>query len=414
MNDRIPSNMTMGKSSRPGIFYSLRSKMLFYFMFLFIVILLVMKIVEIYGIPFTRIQGEYKIRRSEVLMNLNLMADLKKERIVRWLKKRRDDARVIARSPLIQTHIVKINQVMHDFESEGGDKQTIPDYIQKENYQDLIEHFNLIINSYGVYHNIQVVELHGSNIIVSTDSNYLGSSIVLSDAIRKKLADNEVSMNFIVDPQTKDLDLYIYHSILETGDKTIPGEKNAFILVLHVHTEDLFIPMLYSGAGLGKTGEIVLVNKEVKIITPLKHALPDGQIAKPLEYRINAKPALLASRGEEGLIITKDYRGEPVLAAFRYIPITSEDGWGMVVKQDMTEIFRPIRQSIIFTSIIGLFGIIFVLITVYTVAENLSRPIRKLSATAKTIEAGDLLIAMGTREQLAALEEICQRCKPDE
>ena len=32
----------------------------------------------------------------------------------------------------------------------------------------------------------------------------------------------------------------------------------------------------------------------------------------------------------------------------------------------------------------------------------------------ETVGAGDILIAMGTREQLASLEEICQRCKPNE
>ena len=32
----------------------------------------------------------------------------------------------------------------------------------------------------------------------------------------------------------------------------------------------------------------------------------------------------------------------------------------------------------------------------------------------ETIQAGDMLITLGTREQLAALEEICERCKTDE
>ena len=32
----------------------------------------------------------------------------------------------------------------------------------------------------------------------------------------------------------------------------------------------------------------------------------------------------------------------------------------------------------------------------------------------ETIQGGDILITLGTREQLAAVEEICERCEPDE
>lgn len=32
----------------------------------------------------------------------------------------------------------------------------------------------------------------------------------------------------------------------------------------------------------------------------------------------------------------------------------------------------------------------------------------------ETIQAGDTLITLGTREQLTALEKICERCKTDE
>jgi len=57
--------------------------------------------------------------------------------------------------------------------------------------------------------------------------------------------------------------------------------------------------MLHTGEGLGRTGEALLVNRNVRILTSLKHPLSDGTTGKPLEYEIRAEPAMLAAGGKE-------------------------------------------------------------------------------------------------------------------
>src|SRR5260221_411894 len=58
-------------------------------------------------------------------------------------------------------------------------------------------------------------------------------------------------------------------------------------------------------------------------------------------------PMTRALRGETGTAITRDYRGQNVVAA--YGPIGSL-GLGMVVKVDAAEVFRPIRQQLEFAA----------------------------------------------------------------
>ena len=81
--------------------------------------------------------------------------------------------------------------------------------------------------------------------------------------------------------------------------------------------------MLLAGEAMGTSGETVLVNQDSKIIAPLKYPLPDGSQAIPLSFRIESLPATLAAAGTDGIIESDDYRGIPVLAAFRHIRIAS-------------------------------------------------------------------------------------------
>ena len=161
----------------------------------------------------------------------------------------------------------------------------------------------------------------------------------------------------------------------------------AAVLVLEVLADDIIGPMLHTGEGLGESGEALLVNQDAVILTSLKHDLPNGSRAVPLEYRIKAKPALLVAKGQEGIIESEDYRGEPVLAAYRHFEGL---GWGMVVKRDKAELFAPIRQSAAYSWSIALGGVVAVLLLTVFVSRKVTRPILSLSDAAERVSNGDL------------------------
>jgi len=96
--------------------------------------------------------------------------------------------------------------------------------------------------------------------------------------------------------------------------------------------------------GMGATGDMGLcVRREEQLqcfpqrLNPKVFSIPLVNIAgEPL-------PATRALRGETGVIITRDYRAQNVVAAFGPV-----GGWGlgMVVKIDAAEIFQPIREQL--------------------------------------------------------------------
>ena len=100
--------------NKKRFFISIRSKMLLYFGFAFTTILVMYTLSEIYGIPFTRFVGKYKEQQSEVFKNLSTVADMKKERLMHWLKERRGDTRVLSRSIAIKTHIESLMPIIKE------------------------------------------------------------------------------------------------------------------------------------------------------------------------------------------------------------------------------------------------------------------------------------------------------------
>ena len=77
--EKIMSNRTIFKGIydylRKGSSPNLRWKMLIYFGLMFVSMLILLNLIELYGIPFTKIKGEYVEQQQEIFNNLNLVAD---------------------------------------------------------------------------------------------------------------------------------------------------------------------------------------------------------------------------------------------------------------------------------------------------------------------------------------------------
>ena len=399
-------------------FFGLRSKMLIYFGVLFALAIVVLKWAEFYGIPFTAFHGEYRIWRSEVFKGLNLVADLKKERLLRWIEERRDDASILAESRILCSQVAELSAIVKSLSenrrlsgakpvskpgSWTGSEENVASGIKsnelwavvkrEKTYQRLIQHLSLVKGGHGIYEKIKIADANGT-IIASTRDTDLGV-----DISRENIFTNALNPNYSeaigiekVPYSRGKFALFISRAIKAVGEVNSadrPDEALA-VLIMHINPEDLIKPMLHIGEGLGETGEALLVNQDMEIITSLKHSLVDGTTAHPLEYQIKATPVVFAAFGEEGITAARDYRGISVLAAFRHIRISPELGWGIVLKRDEAEVFGPLRRSTFYGFLVGLIGILSVLGLAYIIAAGLSRPIRFLNRAVQRVESGDL------------------------
>lgn len=342
-----------GRGPRRGVFRSIRTKLIVSFSLVFVAIHTIAELAGIMGVPFTPYPGRQRQQRVEAFGSLNLIADLKKDRLLRWIEERRNDGHVFANNDLTETNTGLLRATMRQFAAEGREGAELWALMrEEESYRILLEFLDTVRSTYGTYNRIQIADAETGAILVSTDNADLGANVSHQPFFSEVLKIDYVS-HITMGPSQRPA-LYFGHAI-----KDKEGGVSA-ALVMEVNADKVIKPMLHTGEDLGEKGEALLVNQDVRILTSLKHPLADGSTARPLEYQITAQPAVLAARGEEGIIESEDYRGEPVLAAHRHIRVSSERGWGMVVKQDEAELFAPLRQDAIYTFWIGLSGIVAV------------------------------------------------------
>ena len=379
-------------SAEKGIFFSLRSKMLIYFGLLVVLTIAALKWMELYGIPLTSFGGEYKTWQSEEFKQLSLVADLKKERLLHWIDERKGDTKAVADNMLLGSQVALLHSIIQEHIDSGMDDEELWMMTQNERtYQSVVQFLDLIRTAYyGRYEHIRIADAETGIIMVATRSIDLGHNVSEESFFTEALRFDGSCVNIGKCPQTGKIELSISQVIKVAGLDSSSADRNHAVVMMHIDPSDFIIPMLHTGEALGETGEALLVNQKMKILTSLKHPLPDGSEAQLMEHQINTKPAGFAVAGKEGIVATQDYRGIPVLAAYRHIIISPERRWGMVIKQDQAEVFAPLRRSLFYSLMVGIVGVVAVLCLVYVIASRLSRPLRTLSQTAHQIGSGDL------------------------
>lgn len=182
--------------------------------------------------------------------------------------------------------------------------------------------------------------------------------------------------------------------------------KDKFVgfVVFRVDMKQLFT-IVQNMTGLGMTGETVIGKKTDDHILFLCQVRSDKAVS-PNKTVICGDmagiPIRQATSGHDGLGISVDYRGVPVVAAWRYLPTLD---WGIVTKIDVAEIMEPVailQRTFIYFGIITL---LFVTMAGVLIAKSLSEPIQELTEVANDIARGNLdnKIEIYTNDEVGSL-----------
>ncbi|MBU5612438.1 response regulator [Geomonas azotofigens] len=229
-------------------------------------------------------------------------------------------------------------------------------------------------------------------ILLSTDQGRRGSRIARPEMVATALND---SAPVIGDAYLLGTEVNASLDIAAPVKRVGAGGMKAAVVVRY-NLRKLLLGMLENSTGMGKTGEVVLVDRNVRPLIELR-GVPNAV----LKVKLTGKPALLAAGGQSGIAQTTDYRGVSVLSAYSHIPRT---GWGLVCKQDAGEVFAPIRQALFFTY--GMAALISILAWFFALklARGISAPLVKLSEAATELGAGHYEARIepeGTKEQIS-------------
>ena len=176
------------------------------------------------------------------------------------------------------------------------------------------------------------------------------------------------------------------------------------MLAFEIDAQPIF-KLIQDTTGLGKTGETLIARKEgdsALFLNPLRH---DPNAALRRKVGLGTKQASSiesALEGRNGGGLCLDYRGEKVIAAWRYI---SSINWAMVAKIDTTEAFAPITTLRDFIVVL-LAAVLFIgLFVALRVSRSISQPIQSLHIGVEEIGRGNLDHKVGTnaRDEIGRL-----------
>jgi signal transduction histidine kinase/CheY-like chemotaxis protein len=197
----------------------------------------------------------------------------------------------------------------------------------------------------------------------------------------KTLLETEIS-DFEIDPDTGLPKAFIAAPMFDQG--VIVG-----VLMIQLSNQELY-SVVNELIGLGDTGETMVgarFGEQVVITTPLRNR-PDAAFNLTFDFA-QGDVITQAVRGIRGQGTTTDYRGQSVIAVWRFLPSLQ---WGMVVKQDLSEAFAPIATQRTITTAVIMVTLVSVFIAALVVARSLSYPIIRVTEAVRSIAGGNLQV----------------------
>jgi two-component system, cell cycle sensor histidine kinase and response regulator CckA len=369
--------------SRP---LTLKAKMLISFGALVAVMLLVINVVRTFGIPFTSYSGSYGDHIAEAMRNLNLVADLKKDRFLLWLEERKNDVEALARNQVIAWSLPDLRRKIQESLEAGKKGEALRDEVLgQEVYKQISQRLRVVKNTHSVYQRIQLVDGASGLILASTDETQVGEDVSGKLYLPETQSLHE-GVSVTIEPHRSDGKGSLAFSLLMRPD----GHVNPAVIVMFVDIDAFVKPMFYTGEGMGERGAVMLFNENAQILMPTKHPLPNGTFGTVLETRFNTRAALLAAQGTEESFVGKDFRGVPVLYATRSFTIMPGVNWGMVVKVDRAEVLGQLWRRVLYSILLTIASLIAAGVLGIVISGRISRPIENLSRIAQRVKSGDL------------------------
>ncbi len=295
------------------------------------------------------------IREAE-FAHLELLRDANAEWIGRWFTEGRKDAVAWSRSAVV------IQACAEAHRGEPFDREELASQLAGPS------------NAYGV-RNLALVDARDGSVIASSQAG--GTRRERLEAATLAALDSKAA-------SASDITWCEHHQswevVFSAPVPAGPHTPSACLLVLFVDPQGLYDSLDLRGR-LGETGEALAVNDRGVVQTPLKFR--QNAVGK---YRITAEPARRGAAGEKGRLAVDDYRPEPVMAAYGYIP---EAQWGFVVKQDMAELNQPVRQLAREVAIVSCLVLVLAVLTGLIVARTFAHPAAQISQAAERISRGD-------------------------
>lgn len=328
--------------------------------------------------------------QKEIVAKLEGIAERKAKEIETYFRERWGDVLAIQPSTFIKENITVVSQFVED---KGN-----PGYVAAAARLD--NRLKVYEQAYG-YHDISLINPEGEVVynLNKAHSAHETSIQTREAALRPVFEKGREGISFS-DVYRDEIEP---DQFLMTITAPVHDSKGTFIGEIAFDVDmQIFYELIQDNRGLGDTGETLigkLVEDGALFLNPLRYD-PDAALKRKIKTGGKTGiPMLNAVQGKAGSGISIDYRGEQVIAAWRYIPSLD---WGMVVKVDVWDAFAPVAamRNKALTSLI-----VFLALgtgIVYLIVRTITLPIANLTNMAKKVYDGD----QSARTQVTSRDEI--------
>ena len=259
--------------------------------------------------------------RAELENQLYSIAELKLSEIVQWRKERLGDANILYRNPVFTA-------LVRRFYSNSGDAEA---------ERDIRIWLNKIQSSYQ-YENVLLCD---SSLNIRMSARRIMHSPI--EHLSKHLSGltrswNVAFLDFHRDAQDAPIHLSIKIPVIDEGTNRLLGYVLYFI-----NPETYLYPLIQRWPTSSESGETLLVRREDYNVLYLNELKFRKNTA--LNFRIPLSnydvPAVMAVKGETGIVEGKNYRNVPVIAALLSVP---DSPWSIVSLIEKEEVYAPLRS----------------------------------------------------------------------
>lgn len=324
-----------------------------------------------------------KEKKMDLLQSLEETRNRKVRSIQLWHEEKKTDVHVLAHNPLIMSleevlRKEKTDRSAEDLERLSAVRETLQTYRQLK--LDFLE--------------FQLIDARTGMVEVSTDEELESVSKLHMDYFHKALESRSIytggiqRMQYLQGRPAMVLAIPIFP----------PAGKEPFAVLAGLLNLDSFLyPLLRESTRLGETGESLIIDQQGVVLSPLR-----WEEEAVLRRHIADESSTRALEGMEGVVEASDYRDVKVIAAYGFLP---DLGWGMVVKQDVSEIYGPVNRLVRDAVLIGLACILLALVIALPAAKNIARPLIHMSEAAMKIRKGqlDARIDLDRKDELGEL-----------
>ncbi len=338
------------------------------------ILVLCLVLVAVGAVSIMAIRLSERSVQEKALQNLNVIADLKVQKIENFFTTAAQEVHLIQELPAVREKFVSASNALESGNTAG----------YEENNEQLSDLLQPIIKNYQL-HNLYLVTPSGKIVYngnLRGDIKEAGSFLKDQDGFTLEKGKDSLYFSIIYPLNSG---YYISASApLQDESGRVVGLVVSEMSMAGVYAS------LQDSTGLGTTGETMLgklYNNKVIVQNPFRH---DKNSAFRREVRLGEKANLAlqeAAKGKTGYIVEEDYRNKSTLATWRYIPSAK---WGLVVKVDIDEVNAPVKQLIYTFAGIALIVIFASLVLTLAFSRFLTNPLLTLKQTMALLGKGIL------------------------